>query len=290
MSQLNIHPKRGGVEVTLEPLRPGVAASVSESWTVAGWSIQFVDLGANQKLDLNQGNGKIYLKVVTGALAKPSRGAFAAPQAPSDTLVAEDAVEAGPDGARFAILTETAAVAANVSSMDQLVFEGPLQEAFEWKRLDEKFGSFTNLFDGLEAYASPGFHVLEPDGSEIFTVTFWTVGTGVDLSTHNHSNNPSKNNPAFAEIHWVFNNGTGDGAMYIADGPEGNARKRIPLQRGQEHGPFFLTNPTTRLPEMLDNGAVRYPWHGWKAGVTNDNSEAYDFFAAFEINPKYARL
>ena len=45
-----------------------------------------------------------------------------------------------------------------------------------------------------------------------------------------------------------------------------------------------------QTPKLKANGAVDYPWHGWQAGTDDDSRQAYDFVAAFEINPRYAPL
>jgi hypothetical protein len=57
------------------------------------------------------------------------------------------------------------------------------------------------------------------------------------------------------------------------------------MQRGEEHGPFFVSDPTTGMAMRRENGAVEYPWHGWQAGTDDDAGQAFDFVAAFELNP-----
>ncbi len=61
-------------------------------------------------------------------------------------------------------------------------------------------------------------------------------------------------------------------------------------QRGEEHGPFWQIDPHTGMPQRWANGAVEYGLHGWQAGVDEQPLQAYDFVAAFEINPNYARI
>ena len=41
---------------------------------------------------------------------------------------------------------------------------------------------------------------------------------------------------------------------------------------------------------LLDNGAVKYPWHGWQSGNDDQDLQSYDFVAAFEIIPEYALI
>ena len=173
--------------------------------------------------------------------------------------------------------------------MDQLAFEGPHQELLQWVSFEEKFGKYTDAFDGQDAHIVPGFHLLDHDNVEIAYVHFWAAGKGVDLSTHNHGNPPSSTAPAFAEVHWVFNNGTGSGGMYECEGPGTPHQQRYPIQRGQEHGAFFVVDPQTGFPQMRDNGSVEYPWHGWQAGTDDREGQAFDFVAAFEINPDYVK-
>ena len=41
---------------------------------------------------------------------------------------------------------------------------------------------------------------------------------------------------------------------------------------------------------LRENGAVMYGWHGWQGGTDGLPDHAYDFVAAFEINPNFAEL
>ena len=174
--------------------------------------------------------------------------------------------------------------------MDQLAFSGPHCEALEWQTFEERYHSATPFFDGLDAHLAPGFHLLDADGSEITYLFVWTAGKGVDLSTHNHGRAPGRTSPAFAEVHWVVHNGTGNGGMYQTPEPGSPTRDRYPMQQGEEHGPFFAFDATTGMPRLRDNGAVEYPWHGWQAGTDAGDGQAYDVVAAFEITAPYAAV
>lgn len=266
---------------------PSVAPVASDVWSVAGWTLQFIQLGAQQKLGLDEAAAKTYIKVVTGRLTDPDRSPFAAERQVRGTLVEQDHVEAGDDGVLFAVLTQTSDAPDSIRSMDQLVFAGPHDQVFRWQSFAAKFGHLTDVFNGADAHIVPGFHLLDESGVEIAYVHFWAAGKGVDLSTHNHANAPSPLAPAFAEVHWVFSNGTGNGGMYECDAPGAQTRERHPMQRGEEHGPFFVTDPTTGRPKLRDNGAVEYPWHGWQAGTDGEHGQAFDFVAAFEISPLF---
>ena len=286
----NIHAapatRRAGLDIVLAGDRAARGPLVSETWSVAGWCIQFARLASGQLLGLDESAGRHYVKVVTGELVNIDRRPFAGRFAVRETAVDVHGLKAGPEGAVFAVFTETDRVADNIHDMAALQIEGPVQDAFAWERFDEKFGAFTDLFDGMEAYMSPGIHLLDESGAEICYVNLWTCGKGVDLSTHNHAQDPSPEAPAFAETHWVFNNGAPGAGMYLCDEP-GAPRRRFPMCRGQEHGPFFAIDETTRRPRMRPNGAVEYPWHGWQGGQDNDPAEAFDFVAAFETNPEH---
>lgn len=279
-----------GLSVALD--RPDAirGVAVSDSWNVGGWRIQFARLAGSRKLGLDQNEGKVYVKVVTGELADPARGPFAASKQIRDTLVSNNMIQAGTDGTLVAVITQTGAVADSIESMDQLVFDGPLADILKWTSFERKFGRFTDLFDGLDAHIAPGFHLLDDDGTKIVYLHFWTAGKGVDCSTHDHSQDPAIVGPAFAEVHWVFQNGTGRGAMYECDAVGSPNRTRISLQRGQEHGPFWAVDPETRLPSRRTNGALQYPFHGWQAGSDDASGQSYDLVAAFEFNPEYARV
>jgi len=281
---------REGVNITLGRAAGADSPVVSDVWSVAGWKIQFVRLGADQTLGLDQSQGNLYIKVVTGELTNIQLGPFAAERQVRSTLVEVDQVESGPEGALITIFTETADAPGNIESMSQLVINGPVDAAFKWQSFEEKFGQFTDIFNGDDAYMSPGFHLLDDDGAEITYVNLWTAGKGVNLSTHNHGNEPSPTSPAFAEVHWVFNNGTGSGGMFGCDEPGAPIEDRYFLQRGQEHGVFFVVDPATGSPKLRENGAVEYPWHGWEAGTDDKPGQAFDFVAAFETNPDYVKV
>ena len=283
------HGQRPGLKIILDSRGPVGEPVVSSVWSVAGWTLQFARLHAGQSLSLDQAAGRIYVKVVTGELANIGRKPFAGKFAVRDTDVSAGELRAGADGAVFAVFTETEDVADNVRSMAELTIEGPMREAFEWQRFDEKFGAFTDFFDGMEAYMSPGFHLLDENFAEITYVNLWTAGKGVDLSTHNHGNDPSPAAPAFAEAHWVFNSGAAGAGMYLCDEP-GAQRTRFPMRRGQEHGPFFAIDSSTGRPALRANGAVEYPWHGWQAGDDDGSGQAFDFVAAFETYPDFVQL
>ena len=286
---LTANPERGGLNLTMGA-PPGADPLVSPVWTVAGWRMQFVRLPGGTSLVLDQAAGRVYVKVILGALAGAPGTPFPGVGEFADTLVTEQQISALHQGALICVFTETEAVDDNVRSMAQLVFQGPMAELLSWQSFEERFGGFTDLFDGQDAHMVYGFHLLDDDGAEIVYLHFWTAGKGVDLSTHNHGNSPSSLAPAFAEVHWVLNNGTGKGGMYRCESPEATSRDRFPMQRGQEHGPFFDFDPATGEPKLRDNGAVSYPWHGWQAGTDDTPDQAYDFVAAFEINPRYVNV
>ena len=78
--------------------------------------------------------------------------------------------------------------------------------------------------------------------------------------------------------------------MYSADAPDGLKTDVYPMQRGDEHGPFFFVDHETKRPMLRKNGSVDYPWHGWEAGVDDEPGQAYDVVAAFETSPGYVRI
>ena len=286
---LTVNQQRGGLDLRMGSVQSAVPV-VSSVWTVAGWRIQFVRLPAGTSLGLDQAAGRVYVKVIQGALTADPESAFPGVGEIASTRVTDEKISAAGEGALICVFTETDAVRDNVVSMAELEFQGPHADALGWQSFEEKFGTFTDFFDGQDAHMVFGFHLLDDDGSEIVYVHFWTAGKGVDLSTHNHGNDPSPLAPAFAEVHWVLNNGTGHGGMYRCDSPDATTRERFPMRRGQEHGPFFDFDPGTREPKLRENGAVSYPWHGWEAGDDHKPGQAYDFVAAFEINPRYAKV
>ena len=174
--------------------------------------------------------------------------------------------------------------------MSDLETAGPHSELLEWQTFDEKFGAFTGRFKNLEAHMVPGFHLLDAQGAEIAYVHFWTTGKGEDVSTHNHSNEPSDLAPAFAETHLVLRNGTGTGGMYECAAPDAEERNRTIITAGEEHGPFFRFDPDTGQPALRENGSVDYPWHGWQGGMDEEPGQSYDLVTAFEISPQYTQV
>jgi len=287
---LSRNTERGNLNIQFARAATLKQPLASDVWIMGGRRIQFVQLGPNGSLGLDQGDGRIFVKVVTGSLSSPNRRPFCEPRGLQDTTVEAPELVAGPEGALLTIITEPADAPETIGSMDQLRFTGPLAEALQWRTFEEQFSQFTDFFDGADAYIGPGFHLLDENGEEITFVNIWTAGKGVDLSTHNHGQPPSPQMPAFAEIHLTICNGTGKGGMYETDAPGAPDRKRMPVPAGYEHGPFFIFDPDSRAPVMRENGAVDYPWHGWEAGTDDRPTQAYDVVAAFETAPRYAKV
>lgn len=279
------HPTRFGVSL---PMGARGGTLISPVWTMGGWRLQFVRLAGNASLAVDHGLGEVYVKVILDALAQPKRRAYPAVGAVVSTRLDDATVTAGPEGALISIFTRTASASAELSSIDQLRVEGPLAEAFRWQTFEERYSQFTPFFNGADAHLVPGFHLLDDDGAEIAYVFFWTAGKGVDLSTHNHGNTPSDTAPAFAEVHQVLCNGTGRGGMYSTPEPGSPQRTRLPMQRGEEHGPFFAIEASTGKAKLRENGAVEYPWHGWQAGEDDRPGQRYDLVCAYEITAPYS--
>ena len=283
--------------ITLAARRPGVdlaigagtAPVISARWTIGGWAIQFVRLDAHQRHDLDHSVGTVYVKVITGRLANIDRAAYAAAKVVRNTRVTLDHVEASAAGALFAVFTATAATTERITSMQQLSIGGPHAGVLRWQSFEDRYRAVIPYFNGLDCHLLPGFHLLDGNGAEIAYVFLWTAGKGVDLSTHDHGHAPNADNPAFAEVHWVMYNGTGTGGMYETTAAGALTRQRYPMQRGDEHGPFFRVDAATGGPRLRDNGAVDYPWHGWAAGNDDAPGQAYDVVAAFEITAPYAQ-
>ena len=215
-AQVEIAAERPGLNVAIGT---GPAPVVSDEWSMGAWAIQFARLDPHQQLPLDQTRGPVYVKVVTGRLVDVDRGAYAAPSVIRDTRVRAEQLTAGPDGALVCIFTATAAADDPVVSIEQLRFHGPLDEALTWQSFESRYQGTTTYFDGLDAHLAPGFHLLDDDGSEIAYVWVWAAGKGVDLTTHDHGRAPGPRSPAFAEVHWVFHNGTGSGGMYETSEP-----------------------------------------------------------------------
>ena len=278
-------PVRAGLNIEMSG---GTAPVVSDVWMLGGWRIQFIRLDAGQSFALDHHAGTVFVKVVTGTLVNIDRAAYAQSKTIRSTRVEVAEVTAGARGALFTVFTQTADVPASVTSMAQLGMAGPHAELFRWESFEAKYGAFMTAFNGQDAHLLPGFHLLDADGQEIAYLFVWAAGKGVDMSTHNHGHTPNANAPAFAEVHWVMHNGTGHGGMYETSAPGAPDRIRHPMQRGEEHGPFFHVDAQSGRPVLLDNGAVAYPWHSWQAGQDSEPGQAYDVVAAFEITAPYA--
>jgi hypothetical protein len=276
---------RGGINITID----FEGTCVSPVWRLGGFHIQFVGLAAGRAINVDLHNGPVYLKVVVGEVNSGPRKAFPASGQVMSTKLKEPRVIAQRD-ALLCVITDTAEAVDEITDMAQLTFSGPLAERITWQSFEEKFGSFTDVFDGLHAHMLPGLHVLDAAGAEITNLLLWTTGKGADASTHNHGQTPTPGSPAFAEIHLVLRNGTGAGGMYLCDAPDSAERETMPVQVGEEHGPFFYVDDSSGAPRLRENGAVDYPWHGWQGGSDGIEGEAYDLVAAFEISPAYARI
>ena len=74
--------------------------------------------------------------------------------------------------------------------------------------------------------------------------------------------------------------------MFETAEPGASERVRHRLMAGDEHGPYFEIDLAGK-PIRRENGAVKYPWHGWQGGTNDSDMQAYDYVAAFEINPEY---
>ena len=281
--------ERGNLDLHFSDAKPLSAPLVSPEWTFGGRGLQFVQLAPGAGMGLDQSRGEICVKVIAGALAAPARTQFCAPRGILDTRVSADAVGAGPEGALLAVLTVFADAPARISAMEQLGFSGEQAGSLQWRTFHEHFKQYLDYFDGMDAYIGPGFHILSEQGEEITYVNIWTAGKGVDLSTHDHSMDPSPLAPAFAEVHWTIVNGTGAGGMYETPEPGSPERSRMPVLAGEEHGPFFVYH-ADGSPVLSDNGAVEYPWHGWQAGENGEAGQSYDVVAAFETAPSFSRV
>lgn len=281
------HPTRFGVSL---PMGPRAGALISPTWTMAGWTLQFLRLAPTDKLEVNLDSGDVFLKVIHGALASPARKVYPEVGEVLSTALDSHSVTAGPQGALLAVYTRGANAAASISDVSQLAMEGPLAEALPWQTFEDRYTHVTSYFDGLDAYLAPGFHLLDDDGAEIAYVFFWAAGKGVDLSTHNHGHRPAEDAPAFAEVHQVLYNGTGEGGMYTTAEPGAPERDHLPMQTGEEHGPYFTIDPTTGKARLRENGAVEYPWHGWQAGKDDGAGKSYDLVCAYEITVPYSQV
>ena len=273
--------ERGGVNLNMPPGE----TLVSPVWHLGGYRVQFAGLPAGETINADVFGDPVYMKVVAGNTEQGAGQAFPPPGAVTTTRLDEPAVTAATD-AILCFITDTPAASATIRGMDELTVSGPLAEHLKWQSFEEKFSAFTDKFNGLEAHMVFGFHLLNADSDEIAYVHFWTAGKGVDVSTHNHAQDPSPVAPAFAEVHLVLRNGTGSGGMYQCDTRDAVERVRTPIQAGEEHGPFFHLDENG-CPRRRANGAVDYPWHGWQGGADDSPGQAYDLVAAFEINPDY---
>ena len=276
---------RGGIDLYFD-LAAQQTIQLSEAWTIAGWMIRFVFLPPLQTLELEGKN--YYLKVIVGRLANLGRDCFAKDYAIRSTRIEKAGLLSGSQGLLCALLTETSDSPSNIHDMSECVFSGPMAEQLVWKSFKERFGVFTDYFDQLDNHMANGFHLLDSEESEITYVNFWTCGKNGDVSTHNHAQDPSLAAPAFAEVHLVLNNGTGTAGMYETHGPDSEVRDVHVMKRGDEHGPFFKHQ--AGMPVLLDNGAVKYSWHGWQSGNDDKDVQSYDLVAAFEINPDYVSI
>lgn len=286
VARVAVSVERPGLDVHLYD-EPGPVTT--DVWTIGGWTFRFVRLDGGQRIDLDPAQGVTYAKVITGRLVEPLRVAYVAPRAIADTRIDGDHLTASAEGALVMLLVRTPNAPERYVAMEQLTIGGPFGEHLAWSTFEARFAGILTAFDGLDAHLTPGFHLLDADGAEIAYVYVWTAGKGVDMSTHNHGHKPGRRNPAFAEVHWVLANGTGQGGMYETSAPGAPDRARLVVPTGFEHGPYFEFDDDG-LPRLRENGAVVYPWHSWQGGDDGRPGQAYDVVIPFEITVPYARV
>ena len=267
------------------------AVDVSPVWSMGAWTIQFVKLGPGEIVQVDARHKRFCPKIILGSLVNPDRPRFAPPFEVRDVATPGSALEAGEEGALLAVMMDGAGSSGNIHSMNQIAMSGPCDELMQWDRFDQShIGKNIPYFRGLDAHILPGFHLLDDAGDEIAYVHFWTAGKGVDMSAHDHSNTPSPTAPAFTETHFVLNNGTGNGGMYVCSGDDIHDRTFRTMQRGEEHGPYWAVNPETGKPLLRENGSIVYGLHSWQAGTDDEDGQAFDLVAAFELNPDYSKV
>ncbi|MFC1594469.1 M20/M25/M40 family metallo-hydrolase, partial [Candidatus Omnitrophota bacterium] len=282
--------ERGGV--TIQFSAPEFrAVDSSAAWNMAGWQMRFVQLAPHAQLKLDQASGTIYVKVITGRLTNINRGAFAEPKAKRTTLVVEEFIEAGVEGAIVAVMVKTDKAPDAISKMEQVAVTGSKAELLHWNRVDS-YDWGREAFADMPFYNLPGFQIKNAQGKEIAYIQFWSAGKGVNCGMHNHSNAPTKNAPTFCEVHLGMFNGTGQGGMVDEQGT------LLIILEGDEHGRYWEIDPETRKPVLRENGAVYYDMHRWQAGlpagqaggerVADEGDEAFDVWAVFEIAPDEA--
>jgi Aldos-2-ulose dehydratase/isomerase (AUDH) Cupin domain len=169
-----------------------------------------------------------------------------------------------------------------------------VEEALRWVNCDT-YG-WGPHFDGLDFFNSRGIHVLGPEGAApLCHIQFWLAGVGTDCGTHDHAD--LTGDDAFCEVHLSLSNGTGRGGMAYFDEASGEDHY-LPLQVGQEHGPFWEFDSRSGRARRRPDGSVIYPRHRWEAGTVLgsgtehqvDGSSRLDFWVAFEFPPDAATL
>ena len=274
---------RGGINLHCN-LENSAASQQSHHWTSGGRRLQFFYLAPASVLSLP--TGRNFVKVITGRLDNIDRSSLAPPFSVRSTEVRSEKVSTREETALIALMTLTENAPEILDDITQLAFVGEACGELSWQTFHERFGAFLDAFEGQDCHMANGFHLLNENDTEVAYVNPWVCGKGVDLSTHNHANDPSPMAPAFAEVHWVLASGTQAGGMYETPGPGSGERTLHPMILGQEHGPFY-DRDIQGLPIFRKNGTVQYPWHGWQGGQDDSPGQRYDYVWAFEINPDY---
>ncbi len=286
----SVNEDRGNLSLQFSDVLLLDAPEVSDLWHIGQRTIEFLQLPPDASTEVALENGTVLAKVIIGELTDPARKPFSPPKTVTDTRLNQTRITAGHEGALLALFNIPASAEEPVTSMAQLGFSGPLADQLQWRTFHQQFLGVTDIFAGADAYIGPGFHLLDSKGDEISYLNLWTAGKGEDLTTHNHGHPPSPLAPAFTETHLTISNGTGKGGMYECSEPGAADRRYYPVPTGHEHGPFFEFDAHSGEPVLLDNGAVKYPWHGWQAAADDAQEQAYDFVAAFETAPAYTRV
>ncbi len=275
-----------GVQIFFNP-DDEYAISITPLWEMAGWQMRFAQLAPGAVVGLDKTTGENYVKVITGKLSNINRDAFTAAKQTRSTRVDEDFIQADDEGAIVAIMTRTKAAPDIISDMKQVKITGPAQEVLSWVNCETY--NWGPQFKDLPFYNLRGMQIINGKGKRVCNVQFWTAGKGVNCADHDHSDLNLDN--TFCEIHLGMSNGTGKGGMVYYDADEREVF--LPLQTGEEHGPFWDFNVPTGKPVVAHAGAVKYGPHRWQGGeqrVTPGEQDAFDLWAAFEIVPKEAMV
>jgi sugar lactone lactonase YvrE len=315
--------QQGNIVVNVAPTDCEIA--VSDTWTIAGWTMNIIQLGPNQVYTVPElaDDMRQAVKILRGSLLDVNFNGILKSDGHWHTytvttpnraipLWIDNAVidfTAGDDGAVITYWTVseehlvTPATDMNAAPVTDMA--GPLIENLKWYNCGTDYG--WGDFEGYEFWNFPGMLVQENDGSRLMYMQWWTFREDFDADAYHNKH------PIFGEIHMTMYQGTGVAGMQTtlastsnlnfipnpdpvpddrlasyAQNDQSEVQIAMPMPPGFAHGPLWYVDPSTGEPATDCDGNMVYPFH--RQLFNNQGSLSsplrYHLWVAFEHPPE----